>query len=39
LNIDSDCNKTGCNNSSSDTGIESENEEYFSSLRMQNCYT
>jgi hypothetical protein len=29
LNIDSDCYKTGCNNSSTDTGIESENEEYF----------
>ena len=29
--MDSDCSKTGCNNSSSDTGIESENEEYFSS--------
>ena len=31
MNIDSDCNNTECNNSSSDSGIESENEDYFSS--------
>ena len=37
--IYSDSNNTECNNSSSDSGIESENEDYFFPvIQIQNCY-